>query len=238
MKRSDYLVLFVVGIVVLGFATFPVLGDAVGELSKRHAYLMSFVKFAVLASFGECLALRIVKGVYWQPGFGLGAKIVVWGVLGMGIKAALVIFAAGVPHVLASLGLGVDSTTMAHGNWGLRLALALSISVFLNTLFAPVFMTLHKITDGHIRDHGGLFSCMLTPIDMSRQLKSLDWNIMWGFVFKKTIPFFWIPAHTITFMLPPQFRVLFAAMLGIVLGVILAFAGLKAKGGQQEAAAA
>jgi hypothetical protein len=41
-------------------------------------------------------------------------------------------------------------------------------------------------------------------------------------VFKKTIPFFWYPAHTITFLLPSEQRVLFAALLGIALGVLLA----------------
>jgi hypothetical protein len=48
---------------------------------------------------------------------------------------------------------------------------------------------------------------------------------MWGFVFKKTIPFFWIPAHTITFLLPPQYRVLYAALLSVVLGILLGVAG-------------
>ncbi|WP_321415721.1 Mpv17/PMP22 family protein [uncultured Desulfobacter sp.] len=48
-------------------------------------------------------------------------------------------------------------------------------------------------------------------------------------MFKKTLPFFWIPAHTITFLLPPDFQVLFAAILGIVLGIILAVAGLSKK---------
>jgi hypothetical protein len=36
-----------------------------------------------------------------------------------------------------------------------------------------------------------------------------------------------VPAHTITFMLPPYFQVVFAALLGIVLGVILALASTK-----------
>lgn len=45
-----------------------------------------------------------------------------------------------------------------------------------------------------------------------------------NFVFKKTIPFFWYPAHTITFLLPGEMRVLFAAILGVVLGVLLAIA--------------
>jgi hypothetical protein len=51
--------------------------------------------------------------------------------------------------------------------------------------------------------------------------------VQWNFVLKKTIPFFWIPAHTITFLMPADFRVLFAALLGIVLGVILAVANMK-----------
>jgi hypothetical protein len=37
----------------------------------------------------------------------------------------------------------------------------------------------------------------------------------------KTIPFFWIPAHTLTFLLPSEYRVLAAAMLSIALGLIL-----------------
>lgn len=49
----------------------------------------------------------------------------------------------------------------------------------------------------------------------------IDWNIQYGFVFKKTIPLFWYPAHTITFLLPGNYQVLFAAFLGVVLGLIL-----------------
>jgi len=51
--------------------------------------------------------------------------------------------------------------------------------------------------------------------------------VQWGFVFKKTIPFFWYPAHTITFLLPGDTRVLFAALLGVALGVLLAIASHK-----------
>jgi hypothetical protein len=57
---------------------------------------------------------------------------------------------------------------------------------------------------------------------MAERLGTLNWQAQWGFVFRKTIPFFWYPAHTITFLLPAEQRVLFAALLGIVLGVLLA----------------
>ena len=49
----------------------------------------------------------------------------------------------------------------------------------------------------------------------------INWEVQWGFVFKKTIPLFWYPAHTITFLLPGDYQVLFAAFLGVVLGLIL-----------------
>jgi hypothetical protein len=56
---------------------------------------------------------------------------------------------------------------------------------------------------------------------------TLNWDRQWSFIFKKTIPLFWYPAHTITFMLPGEYRVLFAALLGVALGVILAIGARK-----------
>jgi hypothetical protein len=55
-------------------------------------------------------------------------------------------------------------------------------------------------------------------------LASLDWNSMWGMVLKKSIPFFWIPAQMVNFLLPEEFRILVAALYSTVLGVILAVA--------------
>ena len=93
--------------------------------------------------------------------------------------------------------------------------------------FAPVFMTFHKITDAQIAVHGGSLKALITPIPMAERFAQIDWSKQWGFVFKKTIPFFWYPAHTITFLLPSEQRVLFAALLGIALGVLLAVATRK-----------
>lgn len=228
MNRSDRFVFVGIFVVILAISFTPNFGLHFRSLNMSHGYILSFVKFAVLASFGECLALRIVSGTYWKKGFGLLPKIIVWGVLGVIIKAAFVVFATGVPAMLASLGLPVSLTDLATGTFGKRFILALGISTFLNCIFAPIFMTLHKITDGHIHDYKGTLTALCRPINMKKQLASINWDIQWGFVFKKTIPLFWIPAHTITFLLPADFRVLFAALLGIALGVILAFANLNA----------
>lgn len=228
MKMKDAAVVAVVTVLVLAACLSNEFVEGFRYYSKTHGYLMSFIKFAVLASFGECLALRIVTGKYWSPTFGLCAKMVVWGILGIIIKLAFTVFATGAPNILASFGFDISPTTLATGGFAERLATAFVISVSLNSIFAPVMMTLHKITDGHIHLYGGKISSLLIPIDMSARLKEINWNIMWGLVFKKTIPLFWIPAHTITFLLPPDLRILFAAMLGIALGVILAFANLSA----------
>jgi hypothetical protein len=88
-------------------------------------------------------------------------------------------------------------------------------------------MTFHKITDTHIAENGGSIKALFRPIDMRRHIVELNWDRQWSFIFKKTIPLFWYPAHTITFMLPGEYRVLFAALLGVALGVILAIGARK-----------
>lgn len=108
-----------------------------------------------------------------------------------------------------------------------KVLVAFCISVAMNSIFAPVFMTLHKITDIHIGDNNGSLRALIRPIPMAEVFSRIDWNAQWGFVFKKTIPLFWFPAHTVTFLLPAGARPLFAALLGVVLGVLLAVSGRK-----------
>jgi hypothetical protein len=154
--------------------------------------------------------------------------MVVWGFLGLAINLAFNIFAAGTPAFLAYMGVKNAPAAMSGSFSLLKLADAFAISTCMNLIFAPVMMTFHKITDTHIIENKGKVASLLRPIAFQRILQNLNWDIMWNFVFKKTIPFFWIPAHTITFLLPAEFRVLFAAILGIALGLILAIGSHKA----------
>lgn len=235
MQQKDFKVLGVVFAILGLFCFVPGMLDGFIAVTNKNPYLMSFAKFAVLATFGECIGLRLTSGVYNKPGFGILPKALVWGFLGMGIKMAFTIFATGAPNVLAELGLPVSAATLKTGAFPLRLLTVFTVSITLNFIFAPVFMTLHKVTDSHIANTGGTMRGLFTPIPMARILQEINWNALWGFVFKKTLPFFWVPAHTITFLLPPHFQVVFAAMLGIVLGVILAISSMK--GGKATTAA-
>jgi hypothetical protein len=228
MKKQD--LFFILGAILL-FAPFFLsssLFNFYREINQQHGMIMSFIKFAILATMGEVIGLRIKTGKYNQPGFGILPRAVVWGLLGLTIQMAFVIFSTGAPLFLAYLGFEGAATAMASNELtAIRILVAFTISVTMNLIYAPVMMTLHKITDTHIVLNGGSMVSLIRPIQMGKIMSGINWNVQWDFVFKKTIPFFWIPAHTVTFLLPPEYRVLFAAVLGIMLGILLAIAAVR-----------
>ena len=216
------------GAVVLAFAPFFVSSAVFNwyeAFNVQHPMVMSFLKFAVLATLGEVIGLRIKTGRYKADGFGVLPRAIIWGLLGLTIKMAFVVFASGVPVFLEKMGLEGALKVMGQPFTVEKLLVAFSISAAMNLIYAPVMMTLHRITDTHIIANGGKVLCLIRPIAFGRIMKEMDWGMQWNFVFKKTIPFFWIPAHTITFLMPSDYQVLFAALLGVVLGVLLAMAG-------------
>lgn len=227
MKKKDLLFIVILVLLFLPFILSDVLYLAYSRFNANHGFLTSFIKFAILATSGELLGLRIRSGNYFERGFGILPRAIVWGFLGILIKAAFVIFSAGVPPLLSYLGMSDPLLILSAPFSVQKMVVAFSISLFLNMFFSPVLMTLHKITDTHIQNCRGKLSCIITPVNIGEILTTVDWKMHWGFVLKKTIPFFWLPAHTITFLLPPDLQILFAAILGIVLGVILAFSSIR-----------
>lgn len=224
MKKGDLLFLCVTLVLFVPFFVSDELYGAYREFNSSHGMLASFFKFAVLSTLGELLGLRISSGSYYRKGFGVMPRAFVWGIFGMAINMAFVIFSTGIPAFAGYLGVENPAGIMS-GNISVdKVALAFAISVAMNSIFAPVFMTLHKITDTHILATGGTMRGLFSPIPMGEILQNINWKVQWGFVFKKTIPLFWFPAHTVTFLLPEDMRVIFAALLGVVLWLILAVA--------------
>lgn len=237
MKKGDWILVCCVAVVAALFAI-PQTRCAEGFnwATEHHPYIMAFFKFAILATLGEMLALRIREGVYNKKGFGVLPRMIVWGFLGMAIAMSMVIFKCGVPVFLGTV---ADALT---GNSGhavayaavfkaseftmAKLGIAFAVSVLMNSIFAPVMMTFHKCTDIHITENGGTVAGLFRPIKMREIMsKKINWDVQWNLVIKKTIPLFWFPMHTITFILPANLQVLFAALLGVALGLILALAG-------------
>ncbi|MDR2928679.1 MAG: hypothetical protein LBV41_10870 [Cytophagaceae bacterium] len=235
MKKKDFIFI----VCCLAFVGLFILIEPLNNLFMEYSsykdgrgLLMAFLKFAILATLGESIGLRIQKGVYNMSGFGLAPRAIVWGFLGVVISMAMTIFSSGTPALLSNLGVNTVSTQV-----GVKLLIAFCISVSMNLFFAPVFMTFHKITDAHILGNGGSLQGLFKPIQFKMIFTQLNWGVLYGFVFKKTIPLFWFPAHTITFMLPAQWRVLCAAILSVALGIFLSIAAARSNATVQNSKA-
>jgi hypothetical protein len=223
MKRKDLIMLLILILMFLPFIISDSIYTSYRQFNSDHGFIASFIKFGVLATYGEVVGMRIRKGNYSLKGFGVLPRAIVWGFLGLAVKASFMIFSAGTPVILSYLGFNAATSVMASAITFEKVLIAFCISLTMNLIFSPVLMTFHKITDTHIMKYRGTMNSFLHPLNVVEILKETDWKRHWGFVLKKTIPFFWIPAHTITFLLPVDFQILFAALLGIALGIILAF---------------
>ncbi len=223
-KRQDLIFWTIVALMFAPFFLSDKLFNFYLEFNQQHGLITAFIKFSILATLGELIGLRIKKGYYYKKGFGILPRMLVWGFLGVTIKMSFIIFVSGTPVFLEYIGIKGATQVIQQSFSFDKLLVAFSISAALNLIYAPVMMTFHKITDIHIITNGGTLKGLFKPIKFRKILVDLNWDVQWNFVFKKTIPFFWIPMHTITFLLPPDFQVLFAALLGIALGIILAVA--------------
>ena len=239
MKKNDLIFIVLFAIIILPFLPLGFLKNFQSSFLYNEDYWLytSFLKFALLATLGEVIGLRIRTGNYTEKGFGLVPRMIVWGFLGITIKIAFVVFAAGIPTLVEKyFGVAGAKDSMAftdvfeasdNGLGGVRFLSAFLISTFMNLTYAPVMMTFHKITDLHIIQTGGSLSKFFTPIPIRKIFPTINWDMQWNFIFKKTIPIFWIPMQTINFMVASEYRVVIAAFLGIVLGVLLSVASPK-----------
>ena len=86
MKRTDIIVIICTIALLAPFFIFPGVYSFYKTFNAEHGMIMSFMKFAILSTFGECIGLRITHGRYNMPGFGIMPRALVWGILGMGIS--------------------------------------------------------------------------------------------------------------------------------------------------------
>lgn len=196
-------------VVILGLFVLPATAPILIGLTAAHPYLMGFAKFAILATMGELLVIRLGAGAWKRPQ-GLWAKTLVWGIVGFLVVLMFTLFSSGVQAA------GAKGLLYLGSGWLATLLGAFWTSTIMNLTFAPVFMAAHRISDAWIEAR---FTRGRVPFD--EVLGAVDWRRFLSFVVGRTLPLFWIPAHTLTFLLPPEYRVLVAAFLSIALGVIL-----------------
>lgn len=170
---------------------------------RQNALLSAAVQFAVLGTLGEVVS-HLVKTRRIELPFGLVAlvlKMAAWALLGVLVKYGF----AGVQFALLGLighGYLPAALAPAHVTAAVadRLPWALTMSVTVNAFFGPQLMAFHRLEDNLIDrrwDFSGIQKAWAT--------------LLW----------FWIPAHTVTFILPEEYRIGLAAAWGFVLGLIL-----------------
>lgn len=177
--------------------------------TNNYPYLMGFIKIGLLGIMGDLLGGKIVNGEWQLIGIRISQRILVWGILGLVFTAVFPLFSYGVIGLLKEGLLPGKDSVFLTAFWK---------SFFMNIIFAFPMMVFHRFTDNLI-DKGQLFT--IWPVVDT--FIDIDWKNMFRVVGAACI-WFWIPAHTITFLLPPAFRVMSAALLAIVLGFILGLA--------------
>lgn len=163
-----------------------------------NPWLSAALQFALLGTLGEIIAATVRRRTPALPctPVQLALKVLAWAVLGLVIKAG---FAGMKGFTRALLEHGVLPAWCAAG-----LGHALALSVLTNVFFGPQMMAFHRWEDNLILGQRGWAG-------LDRALRTLVW--------------FWIPAHTVTFSLPHDYQIGLAAVWGLVLGVILGWAG-------------
>ena len=176
------------------------------QCTEAHPFIMGFLKFALLATAGELFAVRISTKKWAFPCY-IGIRLLIWGIIGAWITYMMKVFSGGIDCLM------LGSLLPGYGSRFLR---AFYISATMNLSFGPTFMALHKYSDCLLqRRHDGQ-SCSLQEV-----ANAIDWGGFIKFTLLKTIPLFWIPAHTVTFLLPDAYQVTVAALLSVALGIIL-----------------
>jgi len=160
----------------------------------ENPILSAMIQFGLLGTLGEVISFSLKNKKLSIPCslLQLVFKIFAWAILGVIIKVG---FTGMKGFILALIEYRLLPTAFNTGFlW------AFSVSVITNILFGPQMMAFHRLEDNLIMRQKGFDGI----------------GTAW-----KTLIWFWIPAHTITFLLPAQFQIGLAALWSIVLGIIM-----------------
>ena len=210
MKKGDFLWVFII-LMFMAILIVPTTRAAFLTATELHPYIGGFIKFAILATMGDLLGARILKG-HWIIPKGVVYKAVIWGAIGLMVTLVFTVYMGGVAAAQSSGKLPFKNSILAQAFFG---------STIMNVTFGPMMMAFHRFTDMFIdakyEKKGG-------KVTISELVQKNDWHSLVEFSWLKACPFFWIPAHTIVFLLPSEYRVVVSAFLSIALGLLLAMA--------------
>jgi hypothetical protein len=164
------------------------------NLVIAHPILTAMAQFAVLGTLGDIIAKCLIARRVFLP---------------FDIKTSLLkmlewaLLAVCIKYAFVGFNGFVDALA-AHGmlpELG-KIGRAFSISLTMNLQFGPFLVIAHRLLDNAIARKSNW-------ANIDKGMFSLIW--------------FWIPAHTLTFILPKPFQIGLAALWSVVLGLILGF---------------
>jgi len=164
------------------------------EFVKEYPIISAMIQFAILGTLGDIVSYWLITRKAQLP-----YKPFVL-VLKMSEWAVLAVF---IKYAFIGFNGFVDSLIEQNFLPQLSgLGKSFSISTTMNLQFGPFLVLMHRLLDNLIA-------------------RQNNWkNIDKGFY---SLIWFWIPAHTITFILPKEFQIGLAALWSLALGIILGF---------------
>ena len=164
------------------------------DIVKSYPIFTAMVQFAILGTLGDTISKWIIKGRIFRP-YGIGILL-----LKMLEWAVLAIF---IKYAFIGFHGFVDGLVSHNLLPGLdKFSYAFAISACMNLQFGPFLVIMHRLMDNLIARQNNWSN-------IGKGMLSLLW--------------FWIPAHTVTFILDKPFQIGLAAVWSVVLGIILGF---------------
>jgi hypothetical protein len=164
------------------------------DLVTAYPILTAMIQFAILGTLGDVIAKWIIRRKLFLP---FPPVVIVLKMIEWAILAICIKYAfvgfQGFVDSLVQHGLLPEVDIVGR---------AFAISTMMNLQFGPFLVIMHRVLDNVIS-------------------REQNWNnIGKGFL---SLLWFWIPAHTITFILPRPFQIGLAALWSVALGIILGF---------------
>ena len=164
------------------------------KLVTEYPIYSAIIQFAILGTLGDVFSKWMQKGAIFTP---YKTSIILLKMLEWAILAVTIKYA-----FVGFQGF-VDSLVSHHLVPELGLfGRAFTVSVTMNLQFGLLLVILHRFLDNVIAKQNNWEN-----IDKGM------WSLIW----------FWIPAHTITFMLDKPYQIGLAAVWSVVLGLILGY---------------
>lgn len=176
--------------------------QAYADWVGKNLLLSAAIQFGILGTLGEIISLYIRRVRIQSMGnpFQILLKVIAWAILGIVIKYGFTGM-KGFTDTLIEKGF---LFRMEHGTLGW----AFFMSLFTNLFFGPQMMLFHRVEENAIMMKWSFSG-----------IKNAWFTLLW----------FWIPAHTLTFMLPQDYQIGLAALWSVALGVIMGVTSGKKK---------